>query len=475
MENLTDQQLETLIAVIMNAEDPGSVTNDMVANALYALHARKSFRLANYKVINDIADLPPDGSPLTGYLLGQMLYLYVGEGGNTLDGKYRSVDLSGVQGKSAYQCYYDTTSDNPKMTEAEWLASLKGDDGVDLGEAAIADNLTTDDPTKVLSAKQGKVLKELIPTVVNDLMTGGEGSALSAEMGKFLALKKGTYFEAKTKSQTHNEPFVWMLDDMIDGIKLQKPIFHIGNNVFVDAVGAVVSNSVKIGASETTTATINGNTITLNEDINEFDIPVISSMSFADNTLITSFDGGGAEFIGTDLNMFSDASNLTYFRGLRSSTITSLTFNNCLNLEELDLSGISEFVYNNSASDEAWFFNCKKLTYLDVSMIDSSTIKRFSTVFKQLTELRTLVIGNLSSAVGSYLGQTFMGTTKVTTLICKETVPPIMKSNIDLIGALVSKSTSLATAGAIKVPSGSLSAYQSATCWDAFANYMIEY
>lgn len=56
--------------------------------------------------------------------------------------------------------------------------------------AVIADNLTTDDAEKVLSAKQGKVLKGLIDnikiTVVNDLTTGGERNALSAEMGKRL-------------------------------------------------------------------------------------------------------------------------------------------------------------------------------------------------------------------------------------------------------------------------------------------------
>lgn len=33
----------------------------------------------------------------------------------------------GIQGKSAYQSYLDTTTDNPPMTEAEWVESLKGD------------------------------------------------------------------------------------------------------------------------------------------------------------------------------------------------------------------------------------------------------------------------------------------------------------------------------------------------------------
>lgn len=33
----------------------------------------------------------------------------------------------GIQGKSAYQSYVDTTTDNPPMTEPEWVESLKGD------------------------------------------------------------------------------------------------------------------------------------------------------------------------------------------------------------------------------------------------------------------------------------------------------------------------------------------------------------
>lgn len=37
--------------------------------------------------------------------------------------------LSGGVGKSAYQSYLDTTADDPKKTEAEWVAALKGDKG----------------------------------------------------------------------------------------------------------------------------------------------------------------------------------------------------------------------------------------------------------------------------------------------------------------------------------------------------------
>lgn len=61
-------------------------------------------------------------------------------------------------GKSAYQSYLDITTDNPPMTETEWIQSLHGEDGVDLGEVALVDNLLEGGRTSALSAEQGKIL-----------------------------------------------------------------------------------------------------------------------------------------------------------------------------------------------------------------------------------------------------------------------------------------------------------------------------
>lgn len=69
----------------------------------------------------------------------------------------------GEDGKSAYELYYDTTTDNPKMTLAQWLASLKGEKG-DAGNVHVTDGVADID-------------------IINDLSTGGAGDALSAEMG----------------------------------------------------------------------------------------------------------------------------------------------------------------------------------------------------------------------------------------------------------------------------------------------------
>ena len=50
-------------------------------------------------------------------------------GQHTFDVTNGSNGNPGDDGKSAYQSYLDTTTDNPKKTEAQWVASLKGEQG----------------------------------------------------------------------------------------------------------------------------------------------------------------------------------------------------------------------------------------------------------------------------------------------------------------------------------------------------------
>lgn len=98
--------------------------------------------IKGYEVISSTDDLPANPTSeqqQKGYLLGTVLYVYVGTGGDTLEGKYQSAQLKGADG-------------------APGEPGSKGDSGVDLGEVVL----------------------------VNDLTTGGEGNALSAEMGKVL-------------------------------------------------------------------------------------------------------------------------------------------------------------------------------------------------------------------------------------------------------------------------------------------------
>ena len=97
--------------------------------------------IKSWVVIESIDALPEEPTTeeqMKAYVLADKstLYVYVGEGGDTLNGSYQSVIMKGADGKTG----------------------PKGDSGVSLGEVVL----------------------------VNDLTTGGEGNALSAEMGKVL-------------------------------------------------------------------------------------------------------------------------------------------------------------------------------------------------------------------------------------------------------------------------------------------------
>lgn len=85
-------------------------------------------------------------------------------------------------------------------------------------------------------------------TIVNDLTTGGTGDALSAEMGKYLGqtalIGMGTFAQAYVKSQSNHDLWCWMLNDMVDGEVIRKPIWHVGSGTFVDAVGSVISIAI---------------------------------------------------------------------------------------------------------------------------------------------------------------------------------------------------------------------------------------
>lgn len=88
------------------------------------------------------------------------------------------------------------------------------DDEVSIPE--IVDNLTTDDATKTLSAKQGKVLNEKIPAVINDVTTGGTTNALSAEQGKNLNSYIGTKFSKSGDTLTGDLTLKTSTDDSPD-------------------------------------------------------------------------------------------------------------------------------------------------------------------------------------------------------------------------------------------------------------------
>ena len=219
--------------------------------------------------IESTEDLPEEPTPEEqekAYIIAEdsMLYVYVGEGGDTLDGLYQSVELQGPQGETG-------------------PAGADGHDGVDLGEVALINDLTTGGEGNALSAEMGKTLKGLIDSqtfpIVNDLTTGGEASALSAEMGKQLHedldaidftdadADEVDIASAKIKITTDNEAYVSHTDD--DGV-------HAVDFFIQDGEEAVAPRSVKVELDA-----VAGNVITgdANIELGTTNISILNSLN----------------------------------------------------------------------------------------------------------------------------------------------------------------------------------------------------
>lgn len=63
----------------------------------------------------------------------------------------------------------------------------------------------------------------------------------SSQGGGGIEYEVGTYAQAWAKSQTDNKIWPWLLVDTVSGATIRKPIWHIGNSVFIDAAGATIS------------------------------------------------------------------------------------------------------------------------------------------------------------------------------------------------------------------------------------------
>lgn len=140
--------------------------------------------LTGYVSVASIADLPDPGEDTLGYLIGENLYLYVGTGGDTLDGKYQDCGpfrgpagtpgTTGQDGKSAYQIWLEAGNVG---TEDDFLASLQGNSGYTgaAGELEIVNNLIDGGATKALSAQMGVTLKGLLDTIPEHALVTEDG------------------------------------------------------------------------------------------------------------------------------------------------------------------------------------------------------------------------------------------------------------------------------------------------------------
>lgn len=208
---MTIDELRSAAAVVRDATEEGENTatriGQLFLDTVNTLCNVSTNAIKGYVVISSTSDLPT--SPTTdqqmkGYLLGTTLYVWVGTGGDTLDGKYQSAQLKGEDGKTG----------------------PKGDSGVHLGDVVL----------------------------VNDLTTGGEGNALSAEQGKILGQRSEYPMEMVQPSESGAIRITSGLDWTIGGwwhtpytkIDPTKPIYAKGdsNNASVAFVAFYDDNLV---------------------------------------------------------------------------------------------------------------------------------------------------------------------------------------------------------------------------------------
>ena len=104
--------------------------------------------------------------------------------------------------------------------------------------------------------------------VINDLTTGGADKALSAEMGRRLAMMSGTYAQAWARSKAIPYPFCFLWVETVDGDAISKPIWHKGNSVFVDAAGSIINvDAAAVPNAPTITGATGGTEVPKNTQI----------------------------------------------------------------------------------------------------------------------------------------------------------------------------------------------------------------
>lgn len=99
--------------------------------------------------VDDLPESPTAEQQQKGWLQGTMLYVWVGTGGDTLGGKYQSAQMKGADGRDG-------------QDGATGPQGPKGDSGVDLGEVVLVNDLETGGEESALTAEMGKKLKEMI-------------------------------------------------------------------------------------------------------------------------------------------------------------------------------------------------------------------------------------------------------------------------------------------------------------------------
>lgn len=302
MANKTIEQIKAEAATIRDAtvekENTAMRVGTVLIDMIDTLSESVSINaIKGYVVIDSTSELPEN--PTTeqqqkGYLLDTTLYVYVGEGGDTLDGKYQSAELKGADGQDG----------------APGPQGPKGDSGVDLGEVVL----------------------------VNDLTTGGEGSALSAEMGKelkdvldetrkpfeqeYVLCGDIGYYNYGDKNFACNADDVFETDVYIEKIRFNKDILDsITSTREAKTIRyAIVDSSYKVTSIHSSTLAADGYEISVG-----LVLPAGSRLAFVSETLGTDASNRTVRNIGYKKNQGTGANHYTYVNQYQVGKTLSLS------------------------------------------------------------------------------------------------------------------------------------------------------
>lgn len=174
--------------------------------------------------------------------------------------------------------------------------------------------------------------------VINDLTTGGADKALSAEMGRRLAMMIGTYAQAWVRSKVVPNPFCFLWVETISGNAIRKPIWHIGSGNFIDALGEVVNIDMPI-AGTPVFSIATGSTVPRNTQV--------TITPATDNVLYYSTDGLNYEASATQVVLtLSTAGDVTIYAYCATNAGNGTVSNILLTVEGTPIPTFSE--QNNS-------------------------------------------------------------------------------------------------------------------------------
>ncbi len=365
-----------------------------------------------------------------------------------------------------------------------------------------------------------------------DYTTGGSDKAASAESVKELAqyvfMGSGTYGDAYDASKTTTTYFPWLLiDEDENGTPIKKMIWHVGNGAFIDAIGTEITgikNGITIKASGDGYVSFKGGGLTTAGHLDYIDgesnysfSEIADILKNANNAPSSTYNGKSVnsveastspstleiDFGGVVVSPSSDTlTKFTTIKRMNIGTSASLwsVFNDNARLVSLQISGNATNLYRFCRSNDnlsplqevdasgltisngttmEGFFSCNKpsdsLVKVDIRSMDTSSVTSMSSIFFKRARLKTLIIGNFSTANATSYTNAFVNVSGAT-LVCTADTPPTMHSSWNFITGHFSY---------IKVPNKIvevngeevtvLSLYQAAAGWSTHADKMSTY